>query len=403
MLQRGFIIRSSPDSVIDSIFTRAARHYIVLTVQRAQIAPGAPGVFYFPEPSGGHIAAHRVSKTVGLTAAVAVIAIAILIYRWQSTSFQWSVFAGTFLHVKPWWMLVAVVLCLATYAGRALRWRVMVQPLKADPSLWNILAATVIGFTAIVLFGRPGELVRPYLIANKEKLPFSSQVAAWMLERIYDLLLVLLIFGISLSRVSHSHIQTGAALGWVLRVGGYVAGFAGFACLVLLILFSRISPAGAQRLLDSVSFFPPAWRSRAANFLGAFFHGMQSTRSFGFVAQLLMYTFLEWGLIAASILCLFKAFPATAGLSPVDVFVFLGFVSFGSAIQIPGIGGGMQVAAILIFRELFHLSLEASTSLALVVWLFSFVVIVPFGFFLAFHQGIRWRKLKQIETETPVL
>ncbi|MGH9665044.1 MAG: lysylphosphatidylglycerol synthase transmembrane domain-containing protein [Bryobacteraceae bacterium] len=334
---------------------------------------------------------------------MAVLAIAIVIYRWQSSAFQWSVFAATLTHVRSWWMLLAVVLCLATYAGRALRWQVMVRPIKADPSLWNILAATVIGFTAIVLFGRPGELVRPYLIAAKEKLSFSSQIAAWMLERIYDLLLVLVIFGISLSQISSSHVQTGPAIGWILRVGGYIVGFAGFACLFLLFLFSRLSPAGEQRFLDALRFLPPVWYSRTARFLTAFLQGMQSTRSLGFVAQLLLYTFLEWSLIAASITCLFRAFPATAGFSLADVFVFVGFVSFGSVVQIPGIGGGMQVAAIVIFTELFHLSLEVSTSLALVVWLFSFVVVVPFGLLLAFHQGVQWRKLRQLETEPPAL
>ena len=59
----------------------------------------------------------------------------------------------------------------------------------------NLLSATVIGFTAITLFGRPGEFVRPYLIALKEKVPVTSQLAAWLLERIFDLLMALLLFG----------------------------------------------------------------------------------------------------------------------------------------------------------------------------------------------------------------
>ena len=50
--------------------------------------------------------------------------------------------------------------------------------------------------TAIILFGRAGELVRPYLISVKEKVTFSSQLAAWVIERICDLLAALLIFGL---------------------------------------------------------------------------------------------------------------------------------------------------------------------------------------------------------------
>src|SRR5205823_6591158 len=36
-------------------------------------------------------------------------------------------------------------------------------------------------------FGRPGELIRPYLIARRENLSFSSQLAAWAVERIFDI------------------------------------------------------------------------------------------------------------------------------------------------------------------------------------------------------------------------
>ncbi len=45
----------------------------------------------------------------------------------------------------------------------------------------------MIGFTGLALLGRPGELIRPYLIAKQEKLPFSSQIAVWAVERIFDI------------------------------------------------------------------------------------------------------------------------------------------------------------------------------------------------------------------------
>lgn len=338
-----------------------------------------------------------------LAVVLAIAAMAVLIYRWQSSGFEWSVFASTLAHLDPGWLSLSVVLCLLTYVGRALRWQVMVRPLKPNPSLWNILSATVIGFTGVVLFGRPGELARPYLIAVREQLSFSSQMATWMLERIYDLLLVLLIFGISLQRVSRHTGQFGPAVEWVLRAGGYIIGFLGLICLGLLFLFNRLSPAGERRIEDALGFLPPAWHARIVRVLTEFLHGMRSTRSLGFIIRLLIYSVLEWALIAASLLCLFRAFPATAHFSVTDVFVFLGFVSFGSAVQIPGIGGGLQVAAIVVLTELFHLSFEVSASLALVVWLLSFVMVTPFGLVLAFHQGIRWRTLRQLEADSPAL
>src|SRR5437667_12693705 len=51
----------------------------------------------------------------------------------------------------------------------------------------ELASSTVVGFTGLALLGRPGELIRPYLIARRENLSFSSQLAAWAVERIFDI------------------------------------------------------------------------------------------------------------------------------------------------------------------------------------------------------------------------
>ncbi len=113
---------------------------------------------------------------------------------------------------------------MAGYYGRALRWRILMRPVKADPSLWNLFSATVIGFSAITVLGRPGEFVRPYLIAAKEKVSASSQMAALLLERIYDILIVLAIFGFALGRVRRSEVALGARAYLGIRYGRMVGG-----------------------------------------------------------------------------------------------------------------------------------------------------------------------------------
>src|SRR5207302_8606416 len=50
----------------------------------------------------------------------------------------------------------------------------------------KLIAPTIIGFTGISLLGRLGEMIRPYLIARKMDLSFSSQLAVWAVERIFD-------------------------------------------------------------------------------------------------------------------------------------------------------------------------------------------------------------------------
>src|SRR5262249_57578341 len=45
----------------------------------------------------------------------------------------------------------------------------------------------MIGFTAVALLGRPGEFIRPFLIGRKEGLGMSSQLAVWVVERLFDI------------------------------------------------------------------------------------------------------------------------------------------------------------------------------------------------------------------------
>jgi len=325
--------------------------------------------------------------------------LALFWFGWSRDGFQWALFINTFRKLDPFWLMAAALLALSTYLGRAIRWRVLIRPIKPVASLWNLFSATAIGFTAIVLFGRPGEMVRPLLIANKERLSFSSQVAAWFLERIYDLLMALLIFGFALSRVQSSGARVGEGLQWVLSIGGQAVGGLATICLFVLLMLRLFSEVARRRLLGALTFLPPNYYKRAEELITSFTHGVGSTRSALAVAQVFLLSVLEWVIIVGCNVCLFRAFPETAHFQLMDVLIFVGFVSFGSVVQIPGIGGGMQIVSIVVLTELFGMPLEFSTGVALVLWIITFVVIVPFGLLLAFREGLNWRKLRQLEQQ----
>jgi glycosyltransferase 2 family protein len=317
----------------------------------------------------------------------------------RSRGFNWRAFRATLLALQWWWLAAAGGSVMAGYYGRALRWRVLMRPVKADPSLWNLFTATVIGFSAITVLGRPGEFVRPYLIAAKEKVSTSSQMAALVLERIYDVLIVLAIFGFALSRVRRSDAALGPALSWVFATGGWFVGGLSVLVLGLLAAFRHFSAVMRRRLLSVFAKLPEQHFKRADRLITAFVQGMESTKSQKAMLVVVWYTVLEWATIALTTFCVMRAFGGALRFGWLDVLIFLGFLAFGAVVQIPGVGGGMQVVSVLVLTELFRVSLEVSTSVALVLWFISFVVVVPFGAALALHEGIRWRTLKQLESE----
>jgi glycosyltransferase 2 family protein len=315
--------------------------------------------------------------------------------------FDWGMIGSSISHLHWEWLLLSFIPIFGTYYGRALRWAVFLRPLKQHPSVANLFSATIIGYTAIALFGRPGEFVRPYLIAVKERVPVSSQLAAWVLERIFDLLMALLVFAFALSRVDRSAVQLGPNLTWVLEVGGRIVTVACLLLLVLLLSFRHFAQPIKRRLTAALSFLPDAQHRKAESLMEAFVQGVESTRSDGALLLVFLYSVIEWILIAACYWCLARSFQGIIVFSLVDVLIFMGFVSFGAIVQIPGIGGGMQVVAVVVLTELFDLRLEVATAFAVIVWLITFVVVVPFGLILALKEGLDWQSLRRLGRESP--
>jgi uncharacterized protein (TIRG00374 family) len=331
---------------------------------------------------------------------LALAAAAYLALSWREQAFDWKAFWTTFRRLDPWYMAGAVGFALSTYVGRALRWRVLIRTQTRSPNVGKLFVATAIGFTAIVLFGRPGEMVRPYLIAKTEKLPFSSQLGAWLIERIYDLLMALFIFSFALAKV-HSIPLPAASEGlkWVMSVGGEAALALTLVCTALLFLFGRYSEAMERRLREALQVLPDRLRYRVTSMTAAFVRGLESCRSLTAVGKVLAYSVLEWVLIILSYYLIFLAVPETGGFTVMQIAIFVGFVSFGSVVQIPGVGGGLQIVSVLVLTQIFGLRLETASGIAVILWAVTFLVIVPVGILLALREGIRLGRLKMMGEE----
>lgn len=121
-----------------------------------------------------------------LTTAVIVAILGVLVYlqvqHWRS--FDWARFRAA-SHVNLLQIVVAVGLIYVTYVLRAVRWRVFLEPVCRARTR-ELIGPTFIGFAGLALLGRPGEFIRPYLIAKTESVPVSSQIGVWTVERIFD-------------------------------------------------------------------------------------------------------------------------------------------------------------------------------------------------------------------------
>src|SRR5947207_11000317 len=126
-------------------------------------------------------------KRIALYALAALLLVALFYLQFRTwRRFDWAVFLAQTRQVQLIHILLGIGFTYLAYILRALRWRIFLRPVK-QTSTMRLLSPTIVGFTGLSLLGRPGELIRPYLIARKENLPFSSQLAVWAVERIFDI------------------------------------------------------------------------------------------------------------------------------------------------------------------------------------------------------------------------
>jgi uncharacterized membrane protein YbhN (UPF0104 family) len=170
--------------------------------------------------------------------------------------------------------------------------------------------------------------------------------------------------------------------------------------VLLLVLLGRSPATVCRRLMDALGFLPERFLRRIEGMLAAFMDGAGALRNRGSVAWFVGYTALEWVLVTLCTLALVRSYPEMPRLGWVDILVFMGLVSFGSLLQVPGIGGGVQVATVAVLREIHGVPIELASSVALMIWVITFVVIIPIGIPLALHEGLTWRRIRQLGAET---
>src|SRR6185295_18038489 len=100
---------------------------------------------------------------------------------------------GEIIHSRPEWLVISMLTMLLNLAIRAWRWQYLLEPLGST-SFGNAFRATAVGFAATsILPARAGEVIRPYFLARHERLSATSAFATVILERVLDMLTVLVL------------------------------------------------------------------------------------------------------------------------------------------------------------------------------------------------------------------
>lgn len=301
---------------------------------------------------------------------------------------------------NPYLLLLSVFAIYVCYAIRALRWRVFQQNL--GPSrFWQVYAMTLAGFAAIFLLGRPGEPVRPLLLARKEKLPVADMFGIYVLERLFDFASTAAIAAVALLLFKSQADQGAAAtkLELAARTTGTVFSAAVVGALAFLVyLRLRGSALLERRLQRWIS--AQGWRARVARIILGFVRGVQTIRTGGELTLAIFYSAAHWFLVLLTYVWISRSFGGTmANFSLSNSMLVLAFTLGGSAIQLPGVGGGSQVASFLAYTTIFGVEKEPAAAAAIVLWLIGFAACSLAGVPLLIREGWSLGELRRMAVQ----
>jgi len=320
--------------------------------------------------------------------------LASLLLWWFGRNLNWTEVRRSVGDSNPYLLVAAILLICSVYLFRAFRWGALLKPLSAA-RFSDLFAATTIGFSAVFLVGRAGEFVRPVVLSMRDRrVRPSASLVTIVVERIYDLTAVALMFAINLIwfrppfALSVSFDQ--------VRLAGF--GLLGVTVLgIAFLTWFRTQSATVieffVRLFARWHFIPRRLAKLVLRILEQLAQALRVLVNLGELAETIGWTALLWFAIAAANLLVMRAFHLSVGF-PETIFV-LGWALVGSLVPTPGgAAGAFHAATATGLQFLGVRNRETAAALAIVMHLVDFGPALLFGLFYVIRGDLSVSKLR---------
>ncbi|WP_343674600.1 lysylphosphatidylglycerol synthase transmembrane domain-containing protein [Chitinophaga sp.] len=274
-----------------------------------------------------------------------------------------------------YWLIIPVIFVgIASHWYRAVRWKLLMEPLGYHPSTLNTFFAVMVGYLANLAIPRLGEVTRCGLVARYENIPAEKLVGTMIAERAVDMLVLLLLMLVTVVLqldtvgvffTQHIWVPLQAKLGnagssrtWIL------AGI-----LIVLVMLGFI----AFRIIA---------RSRVGIKIKGIFRGVwEGVLSIGKMKKkgwFIFYSLFIWALYFTMMYLGFLCMDETRSLG---VGAALSVLCFGS-IGMIATQGGIGAYQILVQQTLLLYGIHATTGYAFgwIVWLAQTLMVIVMGF-----------------------
>jgi hypothetical protein len=323
---------------------------------------------------------------------VLAVFVVLAVYAQHKYPFHWHTFLEQFKQAD--WRKIAFALgCIyLCYIIRSVRWALLLRHNKKVPLL-SLLGTQVIGFTAVALIGRVADPVRPYLVAKKTGLPLSTQIAVYIVERLFDAGSMALIF-CSVILLDPAGALPHPEVLKKVSYGALAVAVAGAFFLVAVRLAGGVVASLLERAFSIVS---KGLGRAIGEKIRSFRTGLDTLRTvsdFGIASSL---SLAMWGLISLAYLEITRAFvasPQLAGLTLAKCMLLMASSLAVSSLQLPIIGWFTQIGAVAAAMSgFFGVTSEPATACAATLLAVTFLGVAPVGLVWARFEHVSLRKI----------
>ena len=129
--------------------------------------------------------------------------IGIFLMWWQlskMTPIQRIQFKDSLQHANYVVLIPIIIMALLSHLSRAMRWKILIEPMGYHPTTANTFYSTLCGYFANTFIPRAGEVLRCTLLGRYEKIPVTKLIGTILIERVFDLFcyFILIVFTILL-------------------------------------------------------------------------------------------------------------------------------------------------------------------------------------------------------------
>ncbi|HDQ03713.1 MAG TPA: flippase-like domain-containing protein [Deltaproteobacteria bacterium] len=279
-------------------------------------------------------------------------------------------------NINLFYVAVFIIIVVFVQFLRSYRWGLILSPFQKIKQI-SLFSVTSVGFLAIAAFpARMGELARPYLIAQKSGIKFSSALGTIIVERVLD--------GLSILAIAMIMLLLTDLPSWMIKSSIIFAIFT--LAILLCIIFLILRREAALKFINLIlSKLPGKLAHKLDGLIHHLIDGFSIITNVKILFYILFLSFFIWLINSLAIYTLFMAFSFSLPL--IAAIVVMVVLLVGIAIPTaPGYIGNWHFACIL-GLSIFSMSRPDAFSFALVYHFLSIAIVVFLGLtFLPFNK-----------------